>query len=272
MSDRRNIEVRREGATCVVTLVRPDKLNALSAALERELLAVLADEDVRDARAVVLTGSGRAFSAGADVTEMRDAGPEAVAAYYRDTGDVYERLAALAQPTVSAISGFCLGGGFELALATDFRIADETAVFGLPEVRLGIVPSSGGTYRLVRAVGPARAKELILLRERVDAREAHALGLVTELVPAGRALERAREIAEKLADLPPLAVALAKEAADRMSESSRETGILIERLAYAALAQTDEARRAMREFTERRRPPEHGRLAPPGEATDEPRP
>ena len=245
--------MRREGATCVLTLSRPEKLNALSAALEGELLAALVSEDVRTARAVVVTGAGRAFSAGADVTEMRDSGPEAIATYYRETGDVYERLAALPQPTVSAISGYCLGGGFELALATDFRIADESAVFGLPEVGLGIVPSSGGTYRLVRTVGPARAKELMLLRERVDAREALALGLVTEVVPAGEAGERALGVAARLTELPPLAVAVAKEAADRMSESSREVGVLIERLAYAALSQTEDSRAAMQAFTDRGR-------------------
>ena len=249
----RTLEVRREGAACILTLSRPDKLNALTNELERELLAALAADEVRGARAVVVTGAGRAFSAGADVNEMRDADPEAVAAYYRETGDVYERVAALSQPTVSAISGYCLGGGLELALATDFRIADETAVFGLPEVALGIIPSSGGTHRLVRTVGPARAKELMLLRERVDAQEALALGLVTEVVARGQAVERALEIAARLAELPPLAATFAKEAADRMGESSRETGILIERLAYAALAQTEDARAAMRAFAERER-------------------
>ena len=253
MPDRPYVAVEREGAACVLTLRRAEKLNALSSALERELLLALEDEEVRDARAIVVTGSGRAFSAGADVNEMRDADPESIAAYYRETGDVYERLAALPQPTVSAISGYCLGGGFELALATDFRIADETAVFGLPEVALGIIPSSGGTHRLVRTVGPARAKELMLLRERIDAREALRLGLVTEVVAAGEATGRALAVAARLAELPPLAASLAKEAADRMSESSREAGILIERLAYAALAQTSDARSAMDAFTERRR-------------------
>lgn len=245
------MDVRREGEACVLILARAEKLNALSAELERDLLRALAADEVRSARAVVITGAGRAFSAGADVNEMRDADPEAVAAYYRETGDVYERIAALPQPTVSAITGYCLGAGFELALATDFRIAEEPAVFGLPEVALGILPSSGGTYRLVRAVGASRAKELMLLRERIDAREALALGLVTEVVPEGQPLERALAVAARIAELPPLAVSLAKQAADRMSESSRESAILIERLAYAALAQTEDARAAMRAFTER---------------------
>ena len=253
MPDRRHVDVRREGATCVLTLSRPDKLNALSSALEHDLLTALGSAEMDGARAVLVTGSGRAFSAGADVNEMRDADPASIAEYYRETGDVYERIAALPQPTVSAISGYCLGGGFELALATDFRIADETAVFGLPEVALGIIPSSGGTHRLVRAVGPARAKELMLLRDRIDARDAHSLGLVTEVVPEGEALARGLAVSARLAELPPLAVSLAKEAADRMGESSREAGIMIERLAYAVLAQTEEAQDAMREFTDRKR-------------------
>jgi enoyl-CoA hydratase/carnithine racemase len=234
------IDVTREGAVCVLTLRREEKLNALSAELERDLGDGLGREEVRTSGCVVVTGSGRAFSAGADVGELGGRSPEDVIAYYRETGNVYERIAALPQPTVSAIAGYCLGGGLELALATDFRIADETAVFGFPEVGLGILPSSGGTHRLVRLVGPARAKELILLRERLDAGEALVAGIVTETVPGGTALDRALELARRLAALPALAVSLTKQAIDAMPEASREAGILIERLAYGLLAQTEE--------------------------------
>jgi enoyl-CoA hydratase/carnithine racemase len=247
------LEIRREGSICVLGFQREEKLNAISTEVERAMLDALAGPEVRESRCVVFTGSERAFSAGADLKEERDERPAGIDAYYRDTGDIYERIAALPQPTFSAISGWCLGAGFELALATDFRIADETAVFGLPEVELGIVPSSGGTYRLVRAVGPARAKELMLLRPRVDATEAFRLGLVTELVPAGQALSRTLELAEQVAALPPLAAAAAKQAANAIAESSREAGILLERLAYAALAQTDEARAAGEAFSTRKR-------------------
>lgn len=210
---------------------------------------------MKTSRCLVLTGAGKAFSAGADINEFAGTDPVSIAAYYADTGDVYERIAALPMPTVAAIHGWCLGGGLEMALATDFRIADETAAFGLPEVELGILPSSGGTYRLVRLVGPARAKELMLLRRRFDASEAHAYGLVTEVVPAGQALERALKVAAELAGLPPLAVETTKRAADLMPESSREAGMLIERLAYAALAQTEEAKKAVEDFTRRGRRP-----------------
>lgn len=238
------IAVERDGPVCVVRLQRAEKLNALSTALERELKDTLDGDEVRSSRAVVITGAGRAFSAGADVTEFADRTPEAVLAYYRETGDVYERVAALPQPTLSAIHGYCLGGGLELALATDFRIADEAAVLGFPEVSIGIVPSSGGTFRATRLLGAARAKELILLRPRVSAAEALEAGLVTEVVPSGGALERALELARALAELPPTAVSVAKQAVDAASESSREAALFVERLAYGLLAQTDDARRA----------------------------
>lgn len=246
------VELRLEGRTAVLSFRREAKLNAISTDVEREVLAAFETAEVRTSRSVVLTGGGKAFSVGADLSEPRDESPVGIDAYYRETGALYERLARLPQPTFAAISGWCLGGGLELALACDFRIADETAVFGLPEVELGILPSSGGAHRLVRLIGPARAKELMLLRTRFDARAAREAGLVTEAVETGRALSRSLELADRIAELPPLAVTVIKEAADRMAESPRETSALLERLAYAALAQTDEARRASEAWAARR--------------------
>ena len=245
------VESRRDGAVCILTLRREEKLNALSSELERDLAGALDGDDVRSSACVVLTGAGRAFSAGADIGELRERTPEAVIAYYRETGGVYERVAALPQPTLSAIGGWCLGGGLELALATDFRIADESAVFGFPEVSLGIIPSSGGTHRLVRLVGPGRAKQLFLLGGRLDAAAALATGLVTEVVGAGTALERAVELGRQLAELPALAASLTKQAIDVMPESSRDAGILIERLAYGMLAQSDDAKARADEWSNR---------------------
>lgn len=236
------VDIRREGDVSVLTLRRPEKLNAISTAVERALGEALDAEAVRASRALVIAGEGRAFSAGADITEFQSRDPEACIAYYRETGAVYERFAALPVPTLAAIHGYCLGGALELALAADFRIADETAVFGFPEVALGILPSSGGTHRLVRLLGTARAKELALLRERFDANEALRVGLVTEVVPEGEALPRALELAERLATLPQLALSLTKEAIDALGDSSRDVALLVERLAYAALSQTDELR------------------------------
>jgi enoyl-CoA hydratase/carnithine racemase len=253
------VQVRREGAVAVLTLSRPDKLNALSSAVEGALSAAIGSEDVMSSAAVVIAGAGRAFSAGADVHEMREQTVAAILDYYRTAGGVYEAVAALRQPTIAAIHGYCLGGGFELALACDFRVADATAVFGLPEVAIGIVPSSGGLTRLVRAVGAARAKELMLLRDRFDAEEALGFGLVTAVVPEGSAEARAIEVGNELAQLPPLAVEIAKRAADAAADSSREASLLIERLAYAALAQTEDHAEATSAFEEKRDPTFRGR-------------
>jgi enoyl-CoA hydratase/carnithine racemase len=236
------VETELRGDVCIVRLKRPEKLNALSGGVELALDKALSSADVAGSGAVVLAGAGRAFSAGADLTEFADRDPEAIARYYRETGGVYERVAALPQPTLAAIHGYCLGGGLELALATDFRIADETAVLGFPEVALGILPSSGGTVRATRLVGPAKAKELILLGERIDAAHALRAGLLTEVVAEGGALERALELAQTLAGLPRLAVSVVKQAIDAVPESSREAALVIERLAYGLLAQTGAAR------------------------------
>lgn len=249
----RLVDIRREGEVCILTLRRPEKLNAISTEVERALGAALGESAVRSSRALVLAGEGRAFSAGADIAEFRERDPEACIAYYRETGAVYERFASLPLPTFAAIHGYCLGGALELALAADFRIADETAVLGFPEVALGIIPSSGGTHRLVRLLGSARAKELALLRERLGAQEALQAGLVTEVVPAGAALARALEHAHRLAALPALALSLTKEAIDAMGEASREAALLVERLAYAALSQTPELAERVDAFRRRDR-------------------
>jgi enoyl-CoA hydratase/carnithine racemase len=259
MPEQRYVEVRRAGTTCIVTLRREEKLNTLSSQVERELRTAIESEEARQSRCLVITGGARAFSAGADVGEMRGMDPASILAYYRDSGDVYERIAALGQPTISAISGYCLGGGLELALATDFRIAAESAVLGLPEVSIGIVPSSGGIHRLVRMVGTARAREWILLGRRFSARDALAAGIVTEVVAEEAVLPRALEIAAELATLPPLAIEVAKLSIDRGSESSREAALAIERLAYGLLAQSEDAREALAAFMDKREPRFQGR-------------
>ena len=190
MDERALIGVERRGRACVVTLRREQKLNALSTALERELGQAIAGPEVAESACVVLRGGGRAFSSGADVTEFRGRDPAAVLAYYEETGDVYERVASLPQPTIAAIHGYCLGGGLELALACDFRIA-EPAVFGFPGGLARDPAELGRDAPAGPGRGPARAKELVLLRERFSAEEALAFGLVTEVVPEGKALERA---------------------------------------------------------------------------------
>jgi enoyl-CoA hydratase/carnithine racemase len=242
------VDVAREGEVALLHLNRPEKLNAISSEVERLLHDALASDIVRTSGAVIVTGEGRAFSAGADISEFEGRSPEDVLRYYHDTGGVYEELASLPQPTIAAIHGYCLGGALELALALDFRIADEKAVFGFPEVSLGILASSGGLHRVTRLLGPARAKELFLLAERFGADEARQAGVVTEVVPEGTAVERALEVAARLAALPRDAVAVTKQAIDAAAGAPREATLLIERLAYAALAQTQAARDAAAGF------------------------
>jgi enoyl-CoA hydratase/carnithine racemase len=233
------VRLHEHGDVVVVQLDRPAKLNALSTSLEQELLDVIGSAAVRGSRAVVFTGSERAFSAGADTSELPETTPALIAAYYRGSGSLYEVVSRLPQPTVAAVSGYCLGAGFELALACDLRIADSTARFGFPELGLGILPCTGGLTRLVRAVGPAVARDLVLMGERFPAAEAHRLGLVREVVDAGQALPVALERAAHLAGQPALAVAWTKAAIEAAAESSTATSLLIEQLAYAALNRVD---------------------------------
>ena len=235
------IQLERHEHACVVRLHRPAKLNAISEQVERELCDALLRPEVRDAPCVIFTGGESVFSAGADLSETRGYTPDEIVATYRGTGDFAERVADLLQPTLSAIAGYCIGGGLELALATDFRIAEENADFRFPEVALGILPSWGGTQRAVRLLGPARAKELVLLRERVDAQTALSLGLITEVVHPGEALPRALELAERLSGLPRLAATVTKQVIDALPETSRTAGLGLERMAYGLLAQTDDA-------------------------------
>jgi enoyl-CoA hydratase/carnithine racemase len=227
----------RDGAVALLTLNRPEQLNALSTALEVELAARLASAEVREASALIIRGAGdRAFSAGADTAELDVATPETALAYYEQTGDVYEQLARLALPSIAQIHGWCVGGGLEMALACDLRVATESARFWFPEVERGILPSSGGTARAVRALGPAVARRLILLGEKIDARQALALGLIHEVVPDGEVAGKAMAWAQELASRPRRAVQVARMAIDAAADGSHAAALAAERLGYAALA------------------------------------
>jgi enoyl-CoA hydratase/carnithine racemase len=186
------VTVRREDEVSVVTLQREHKCNALSAHMETELLRALRSPEVASSRAVVVTGGDTVFSAGADVTEMRAMTTQSIVDYYRGSGSVYEVFATLPQPTIAAITGYCLGGGLELALAADIRIADPAAVFGFPEIGIGILPSSGGVTRIGRAVGVGRARDLVLRGRRFDADQAQRWGVITEVSSPGEHLLRSR--------------------------------------------------------------------------------
>jgi enoyl-CoA hydratase len=248
------VELTADGPVAVLTVDNPP-LNLFTMAMRRRLMEVLLHLQGRtDVRAVVLAGAGdQAFSAGSDVGELsRD--PATTVRRARTEHDVYRRLQHLPQPVVAALHGHVLGSGLELALACDLRVADETTSLGFPEVTLGILPAGGGTHRLPRLVGVARAKELMLLGERVDAAEALRMGLVNRVVPAGEATRAALELATALAERPALAVQAIKRAVEEGLEQGPERGEEIERELISRLLGTRDAREGVSAFREGRPP------------------
>jgi enoyl-CoA hydratase len=247
------VVVEREEAIAVVRLNRPDQLNALSEELMEELVGALGELDRDEAiRCIVLAGSERAFAAGADIGEMADAG--AIQMYYARRVERWDAIRKLWTPLVAAVSGYCLGGGNELAMACDLVIASETARFGQPETGLGVIPGAGGTQRLTRAVGKAKAMDVVLSGRFLDAREAEQAGLVARVVAKEAWLEEAKRVAREIAAKGPVAQRLAKEAVNRAFETSLEMGLDHERrLLYLAFA-SDDAREGLRAFVEKRKP------------------
>ena len=242
------------GRVALVTLNRPDALNALNAQLARELTEALAAFDADAAiGAIVLTGSEKAFAAGADVKEMSGKTYPEVA--LEDFIAVWDGVTRTRKPIVGAVSGFALGGGCELAMMCDIIIAAETARFGQPEIRLGIIPGIGGTQRLARAVGKAKAMDLILTGRMMDAAEAERSGLVARVVPAAALREEALKLAATIADMPRAAVVAAKAAVASAFETTLAEGIRAERQAFYALFATADQKEGMAAFVEKR-PPE----------------
>ena len=248
------VTVERDGAVGVVLLNRPKQLNALSDELMEALVAALQDLDRDDGiRCIVLGGSDRAFAAGADIGELARASP--IELYYARRIERWDTIRNLWTPLVAAVSGFCLGGGCELAMACDLIVASETAQFGQPETGLGIIPGAGATQRLTRAVGKPVAMDVILSGRFLSAREALAAGLVARVVAREAWLEEAKRVARDIAAKGPVATRLAKEAVDRADEGPLTLGLEYERrLLYLAFASED-AREGLRAFLEKR-PPE----------------
>ncbi|MFI5261557.1 MAG: enoyl-CoA hydratase-related protein [Candidatus Limnocylindrales bacterium] len=243
----------------LLTLDRPQVLNALDAETLRQLVATLQQMDSDPAlRAVVITGAGeRAFAAGADITEMVDATPESLAASGRFRS--WDELRAIGLPLVAAVRGYALGGGCELAMTCDLIVAADDAVFGQPEIRIGVMPGAGGTQRLTRALGKARAMELILTGRTLTAREAEARGLVTRVVAREQTLPEALALAAEIAGLPPLAVRAAKTAINRAFDMPLAEGMAAERRDFFQLFATADQKEGMRAFVEKRPPRWHGR-------------
>ena len=241
----------RAAGVLLVTLNRPQQLNALSGALIEALGQTLFDAAAdRNVRCVVLTGSERVFSAGADIKEMASRGIAAID--YPARQEAWRRIERFPKPLAAAVEGLCLGGGHELALLADIIIAGETARFGQPEITIGILPGDGATQRIARVAGKSLAMKMILGGETIDAAGALAAGLIAEAVPAGKALARALEIAGKIAEMPPIAAQLAKQAVLAAYESPLSQGLAAERQAIRLAFHTADQKEGMAAFIEKR--------------------
>jgi enoyl-CoA hydratase len=250
--------VERDAPVAVVLLNRPQQLNALSDGLMDELVGTLEELDRdREVRAIVLGGNERAFAAGADIGELAET--SAIDFYYQRRVERWDAIRALWTPLVAAVSGFCLGGGCELALSCDLIVASETAQFGQPETGLGIIPGAGGTQRLTRAVGKALAMDVILSGRRLSAREALAAGLVARVVAKEAWLDEAKRLAREIADKGPVATRLAKESVDRAYETTLAAGLEAERRALYLAFASEDAKEGLTAFTEKRKPEFKGR-------------
>ncbi|MBV8244069.1 MAG: enoyl-CoA hydratase [Hyphomicrobiales bacterium] len=247
------IIVERRGRVGIVRLNRPQALNALNATLRNELLgAVEAFDADADVGCILITGSDKAFAAGADIKEMADQSYIDIsrADYTAD----YERLARVRKPVIAAVAGFALGGGCELAMMCDLIIAADNAKFGQPEIKLGVIPGIGGTQRLARAVGKAKAMDLILTGRMMDAAEAERSGLVARVVPAASLMAEAIKVAETIAAMSQPSLIAAKEAVNRSFETSLAEGVRFERRVFHALFATKDRKEGMAAFIEKRPP------------------
>jgi enoyl-CoA hydratase len=243
----------------LVVLDRPKVLNALDFALIAALTDVLEALDRDPAcRAIVITGAGdRAFAAGADIPELAAQSPTSLTV--DDTFHRWERIKRIRKPLIAAVRGFALGGGCELAMLCDMLVAGEDAQFGQPEIKLGVMPGAGGTQRLTRAIGKAKAMELILTGRNMGAREAESHGLVTQVVPSEATVPAALELAARVAAMPPVAVIAAKDAVNRAEELSLEAGLAFERRSFYLLFDTEDQAEGMAAFVEKRKPQWKGR-------------
>lgn len=253
MTDYQNILLERRGRVGLITLNRPEVLNALNLALMTDVVTAATELDADcGIGAIVLTGSARAFAAGADIKEMSN--QTYMDMYLADWFSGWDRLAGVRTPLIAAVSGYALGGGCELALMCDFIIAADTAKFGQPEIKLGVIPGIGGSQRLTRAVGKAKAMELILTGRTIDANEAERAGLVARVVAADDLLADAVATATTIAGMSLPVAMLAKEAVNAAFETTLDAGIRFERRVFHSVFAIDDQKEGMRAFIEKRPP------------------
>jgi len=252
------LETSLEDGVALLRLDRPEARNALSPEVMEELAGELERLDADpDVRCVVIAGSDEVFAAGADIKAMAER--EFAEALYHPAAAFWRRVAAVKTPLVAAVSGWALGGGCELALSCDMIVASDTATFGQPEITLGIIPGGGGTQRLARVIGKQRAMELVLTGRRIDAAEAQALGLVNRVAGGGRWLEEAMDLARTVAQRPPIAARLAKQAVLAAEETALGAGMESERRLYELSMATEDRVEGMQAFLEKRPPKFEGR-------------
>ncbi|RMF49061.1 MAG: enoyl-CoA hydratase [Anaerolineae bacterium] len=253
MSEYETIVTEIHGRVGLIRFNRPKALNALNSTMILEIMQALEAFDADDSiGAMVLTGNARAFAAGADIKEM--ASESAVGMLQRDHIAPFDRIMGIKKPVIAAVSGWCLGGGNELAMSCDMIVASESARFGQPEVNLGVIPGAGGTQRLTRAVGKALAMEMVLNDRRLTAQEALHYGLVNRVVPVERYLEEALDLAAQIAARAPLAVQFGKEAVNHAFESFLSDGLADERRAFYFCFASEDQKEGMQAFMEKRKP------------------
>ncbi|KGG80734.1 crotonase [Caloranaerobacter azorensis H53214] len=250
-----NLLLKKEGNICILTINRPKALNALNSKVLEELSdAVDQIENDKDIHVVIITGEGKAFVAGADILEMKDMTSETARKFAKQGLEVFRKIELMEKVVIAAVNGFALGGGCELAMCCDIRIASEKAKFGQPEVGLGITPGFAGTQRLSRLVGIAKAKELIFTGDMIDANEAERIGLVNKVVKADELMNTAIELAKKIASKGQIAVKYSKIAINRGFETDIETGMEIERNLFSLCFATYDQKEGMTAFIEKRKP------------------
>jgi enoyl-CoA hydratase len=256
MSDFDNILLEIEGGVATITFNRPKVLNALSVATLKEFSQALDEVSANDdARAVMITGAGdKAFIAGADINELAVLGPTDGQKVARHGQAVMDKLEGLGKPVIAAINGYALGGGCELALACHLRLAADTAMLGLPEINLGVLPGHGGTQRLARLVGKGRALDLVCTGRHISAEEAKEMGLVNEVVPRDELCDRARELADTLASKAPVALRYCLEAINQGLETTMNEGMVIEANLFGLACATEDQTEGMKAFLEKRKP------------------
>jgi enoyl-CoA hydratase len=253
-----SVLVEREEPIAIARLNRPEQLNALSSELMRELVGALDNLDADESiRCIVLAGDERAFAAGADVGELRDTAT--IDLYFGARLDLWDAIRSIRTPLVAAVSGYCLGGGCELAMACDLIVASESAQFGQPETGLGVMPGAGGTQLLARSIGKAKTMDVVLTGRFLDAVEAERAGLVARVVAREAWLDEAKRVASEIAEKGPVAQRLAKEAVNRAFETTLAAGLDVERKLFHLAHGTEDAKEGLAAFGEKRKPEFKGR-------------